>query len=199
MLETLTYPLDFKFKVLSLSPQFTVTDAEGQQVAHIKQKLFKLRERVSVYHDDTKARLRYEVSADRWLDFSASYAITDTEGQKLGRVARRGVRSLWKAHYDIFDAADRERYTIREQSVVTRMLDNMLGEVPVLGLLTGFFFHPTYEIQTSDGTVVALFEKKASAIGRRFRLEKVGEIDPEGETQIVLSLLMMVLLERDRG
>ena len=200
MLTQLSYPLDFKFKVLTLAPQFSVTDAEGRALAFTRQKLFKLKEEVKVYRDDTQSDLRFRISADRWLDWSASYLFEDADGTDLGRVARQGARSLWKASYDVIDAAGEPRYTIRERSVMTRVFDNLLGEIPVLGLLTGYVFNPHYDIRdVATDEVVAVFSKVPSAIGRRFRLQRTGELDGPAETQVVLSLMMMVLLERSRG
>ena len=43
------YPLELKFKVLALAPQISVTDAGGQQIFYVKQKLFKLKEAVTVF------------------------------------------------------------------------------------------------------------------------------------------------------
>ena len=200
MLANLSYPLDFRFKVLALAPQFVVTDATGAEVAYIKQKLFKLKEEVKVYTDSMQTELAYGINADRWLDWSASYRFTTPSGQDVGRVARHGARSLWKASYDVIDAAGEQRFTIRERSAATRFFDNMLGEIPVLGLFTGYVFNPVYDVRDAAGEVVAEFSKTPSAIGRRFRLEaKRTDLSDEAQTQIVLSLMMMVLLERGRG
>ena len=194
------YPLRFRFKRFTLSPQFSVTDARGEPVAFAKQKLFKLREQVEVYRSDARDQRLYTIAADRWLDWSASYAFADARGgQLLGRVARRGRRSIWKAHYDVFDAGGAHTFAIREESVVTRMLDGMFGDVPVLGLLSNYVFNPTYAVTRVGGEPVGAFTKVPSLTGSKFELELSGEVSPTNETDIVLSLMMMVLLERDRG
>ena len=38
-----------------------------------------------------------------------------------------------------------------------------------------------------------------SLFGRKFQLDRIIDIDDEDESLVVLSFLMMVLLERDRG
>lgn len=199
MLEKLNYPLDFTFKTLALAPQFSVTDASGSDVAFIKQKLFKFKEEVKVYKTESQSDLQYTINADRWLDWSASYLFKAANGKDVGRVARQGSRSLWKAHYDVLDAVGNQQFTIRERSAATRFFDNLLGEIPVIGLFTGYFFNPTYDVRRMDGKEVAVFSKRPSAIGRRFKLARVGELDGDEETTVVLSLMMMVLLERSRG
>ena len=195
----LDYPLEFTFKTLALAPQFTVTDRQGRQVAFIKQKLFKLKEEVKVFQDDSQREVIYHINADRWLDWSASYAFTTADGKPEGRVARQGMRSMWKAHYDVVDAAGVQQFTIRERSAATRFFDNMLGEVPIIGLFTGYLFNPTYDVRRVDGELVGEFKKMPSGLGRRFMLQMTAPLNPEDEPEIILSLMMMVLLERRRG
>ena len=199
MFNDLAYPLTFTFKTLALAPQFTVTDVNGREVGYIKQKLFKLKEEVKVYSDSSQTNVLYHINADRWLDWSASYAFTTHDGKAEGKVARQGSKSLWKAHYDVIDASGTQQFTIRERSVATRVFDNLLGEIPVLGLFTGYLFNPTYDVRRLDGEAVAEFKKMPSAIGRKFMLRKVAALNPSDEPEIVLSLMMMVLLERGRG
>lgn len=200
MLRDLAYPLTFTFRTLALAPQFSVVDADGAEVAFIKQKLFKLREQVKVYHDASQTSLMYHIAADRWLDWSAAYAFTTADGRAEGKVARQGARSLWKAHYDVMDAAGTAQFTIRERSVTTRVLDNLLGEIPLVGLFTGYLFNPIYDVRrVGSGEAVAEFRKMPSGLGRRFMLRKTAPLHPDDEPAIVLSLMMMVLLERSRG
>ena len=199
MLQNLDYPLTFTFKMLSFSPQFSVTDNSGREVAFIKQQKFKLKEAVKVYHDSSAREVMYQINADRWLDWSASYAFTTTDGRAEGRVARQGGRSMWKAHYDVFDSAGVQQFTIRERSAATRFFDNMLGEVPVLGMFTGYLFNPTYDIRRTGGDAVGEFRKMPSGLGRKFMLRMTAPLNPDDEPEIILSLMMMVLLERDRG
>ncbi len=199
MLQQLDYPLEFTFKTLALSPQFTVTDRSGRQVAFIKQKLFKFKEAVKVFHDDSEREIMYMINADRWLDWSASYSFTKADGRNEGRVARQGARSLWKSHYDVIDQAGVHQFTIRERSAATRFFDNLLGEVPILGLFTGYLFNPSYDIRRTGGELVGEFRKMPSGLGRKFLLQISAPLNPEDEPEIILSLMMMVLLERSRG
>ena len=65
------YPLELSFKIISLGPQLSVTDANGGLVFYVKQKLFKLKEEVTVFADVQQARPLYKINADRVLDISA--------------------------------------------------------------------------------------------------------------------------------
>ncbi len=93
----LNFPIQLTFNIGTLSNDFTARDADSRTVAFVKQKLFKLKEDISIYADESKAELLFNIKADRWIDFSAAYSITHADGKELGKIARKGWRSLWKA------------------------------------------------------------------------------------------------------
>lgn len=199
LLEQNYYPLSFKFRVTTLHNDFTATDALGNTRAYVKQKLFKLKERVSVFADDSQTELKYEIRANKWLDFNTTYSFTTADGKQIGRVARKGWRSIWKASYEIYDENDQQDLVIQEKSAWVKVWDSLLSEVPLLGIFTGYFFNPSYTLTRPDGTLVCLFKKEASFLGRQFTLHQEAKFEKGEEERILLSMMMMVLLERRRG
>lgn len=193
------FPLDLKFRITTLSNDFSVTDASGVTVAYVRQKMLKLVEEVQVYTDESRSQQMYAINANKWLDFSASYAFTDASGRPVGRVARKGWASLWRANYEIFDGADSNILYIKEENPWAKVFDSIMGDIPGLGLLTGYFFHPTYAVKRPDGTAIARLSKVNSFFGRKFNVTKLAEFSEGEEERTVLSLMMMILLERRRG
>ena len=109
------------------------------------------------------------------------------------------LSSQGKAHYEIVDAEGNEEFTINEENPWVKLWDALLGELPLVGLFSGYFFNPKYILKRMDGTEVARLSKEASFWGRRFKLEKLNDLgEGEGE-RMMLALMMMVLLERRRG
>lgn len=200
VLKNLNYPLDFKFKITTLSSDFNITDVNGNYVAYVRQKMFKLKEDVVVFTDESRAQEIFRIKADRWLDFNSSYAMTDlSSGKNFGRLARKGMRSIWKAQYDIVDENNQVKYQINEDNAWVKIFDSMVGEIPVVGMFTGYFLNPSYTVKDSAGKEYFKLKKMPSMIGRRFQLIRLIDIDDEDETLVVLSFLMMVLLERSSG
>ena len=194
------FPLQFEFKVSSLANDFSATDANGKTLAYVRQKMFKLKEAISVYSNEGRQEVLYKINADRWIDFNASYAFTRGESEELlGRVGRKGAKSLLKAHYEIFNVEGKEEFTINEENPWIKLFDAMIGQVPVLGIFSGYMFNPKYVVKRADGTIVARLSKEASFFGRRFKLDKLADLN-EGESErMLLALMMMSLLERRRG
>lgn len=199
-LQNLNYPLDFKFKITTLSSDFSITDKNGSYVAYVRQKMFKLKEDVVVYNNENKSQELFRIRANQWIDFNASYSLTDVQNAKsYGRLSRKGMRSLWKATYNISDDNGIVKFQIKEDNAWIKFFDGFVSEIPIIGIFTGYFLNPSYSVSDVSGKIYFRLKKMPSLIGRRFQLDRLIEIDDEDETLIVLSFLMMVLLERAKG
>ncbi len=195
----MNFPLQLHFKFFAFAPQIYVTDTSGAQVFYIKQKLFKLKEAINVFSDETQKQQVAAIKADRILDFNARYAIADENGQLLGAIGRKGMRSFWSAHYELFDATGQAVGSVREENPFAKVMDSFLSEIPIVGLLSGFFFHPRYVLSDASGTPLLRLRKLSAFLEGRF---EIAQLDPRGAEDTrrnVLSLLMLVLLERRRG
>ena len=199
-LEGIQYPLKLSFKILALASQATVTDANGRVVLYTKQKLLKFREHVEIFTDNSRSTLLAEIKANKVIDWSARYHATDAHGQAIGSVGRRGWRSMWKAHYESFNPGDdRPDFSIREENPGAKVVDALLGQIPIVGMLTGYFCHPRYAATRSDGSPAMRLTKQPALWEGRFQIDKLGDLTPREELNLILSFLMLVLLERSRG
>lgn len=198
-MQNIQFPVNFKFKVTSFSNDFTATDASGKVVAYVKQKMFKLKEDINVYNDETKTKVNYKIKADRWLDFSAAYAFYDENNNEIGKIARKGWRSIWKASYDIIDDKSQIKFTVNEENGWVKVLDSIFGQIPILSIFTGYFFNPSYLVKTTAEVPVVRLTKQPSFFGRNFELNKLGSFNEEDDDRVMLGTMMMILLERSRG
>jgi len=147
------YPLSYTFKLLALAPQIYVRDSSQNEIFYVKQKLFKLREDVSVFEDSSQAKQVGRIAADRISDFNANYALTDENGTQLGSVGRKGMRSLFKAEYQILDHDGIHALTLREDSMMVRILDGLIGGIPIIGFLLAMLINPSYTVADLRVTV----------------------------------------------
>ncbi|HST63460.1 MAG TPA: hypothetical protein VLK84_32410 [Longimicrobium sp.] len=192
------YPLQLSFKLLALTPQVYVRDAAGQLRMYVKQKMFKLKEQITVFADEGQTIPLYHIKADRVIDFSARYNFSAPDGRPLGSVQRRGMRSIFRANYEIL-RGDQVILTLREANPLAKVGDALFGQIPVLGMFAGYVFHPKYTVQRPDGVEVLHAAKQAALFEGRYAVEKRTALSPEDEGLAILSILMMLLLERRRG
>jgi hypothetical protein len=196
------YPLNMSFKIVAVAPQIYIRDASGADRFYVKQKLFKLKEDIGVFSDSSKSQQLFTIKADRVIDFSARYSFTSTaDGRPWGSVKRQGMKSFWKASYQVFDAAGQQTHTITEGNPWAKVGDGCMSSLPFLGLLSGYFFHPSYIItQVSTNTPVMKLHKLPAFFEGKFQIEPLVQgIPDDDEARFLLSYIMLILLERQRG
>jgi len=198
-MNSLVFPLQLTFKITTFSNDFLAYDANGNTVAYVRQKMLKIFEEVQVYSDDSRSELNYTIRANKWLDFSATYTFTNRMGFEIGRIVRKGWASLWKSHYEILDERQQQDLLIREENPWAKVFDSILGEIPGVGVLTGYLFHPSYIVTRPNGTQVVRLKKEPSFFGRKFSIDKLSAFESGEEERILLGLMMLILLERQRG
>ena len=194
----LSYPLDLSFKIATIGTRVRAVDAAGRQVAYVRKKKFRLKEAVMVYRDEDQSDLLFRMKADRMVDFGASYAVSAPDGRPLGAVRQQGMRSLWRSSYGIVDALGQEAGTIHEENPWVKVLDSLAEAIPFADALGGLFFNPAYLVDLRGRTVLRM-SKERSVFESRFRVEKLDDFSEEDEALLLASLIMTLLLERDRG
>jgi len=200
-MQGMEYPLKLRCKVLAMAPQIFLEDAQGNSIAYIRQKMFKFKEHVEVYTSKDKQNLVANINANKIIDWSAKYTFTDSGGAELGSVGRQGMRSLWKATYIVFAAGtDDIKFTIEEENPFAKIFDALLGEIPVVGILSTVLFQPKYIVKRSGSDEIVLrLTKKPALFESKFELSKLAELTTQEELNLLLSLQMLTLLERSRG
>lgn len=195
----MNYPIDLSFKLLALASQIYIRDASGSLIGYVKQKMFKLKEDINIFADESQTQLMYNIKADRVIDFSARYNFADAQGNALGSIKRRGMRSIWKANYEIYDANDVQVMKISEENGWIKVADSLIGELPIIGMFTGYLFNPSYMIARMDESPVARIKKQPAMFQGHFQLEALTQVAGDEEKRVLLGALTMMLLERMRG
>lgn len=170
-METLLFKLNFKR--IALANKLTVTDSGGNVVSYSHQKLLKIKERILFYADSNKTQELAEVNASKVIDFNVQYVQTNASGEKGYTLRRRGRQSLWKADYEITDSADQLAYKIHEGNPWVKVIDALIGQVPILGLFTGYFFNVEYLVSNAEGEDIYSIKKEPSFFEASF-LVKAG-------------------------
>lgn len=194
----LKYPMEMTFKLMTLGQRIVATDATGEVIMFIKQKMFRLKEKVEVYDEPKDGNLIFTIEADRMVDFSANYSFVDAAGNDWGGVRRKGMRSIWSAHYEIMQDQQVDM-VIAEESPMKKVIEGILGEIPVLGFVAAYFLNPSYLVTAPDGTPLLRLKKMPAFLEGKFVLEKLSAMPEDDELRSLLGLIMLVLLERHRG
>jgi len=102
-------------KVLAIAPQFHIFDMSGAMLLYCHQKLFKLKEDIRVYADESKQTEILTIKARSIIDFSAAYDVVDAQTQeRVGVLRRRGWKSILRDEWHILDAGEQHIGTLQE-------------------------------------------------------------------------------------
>ncbi|MCI0353793.1 MAG: hypothetical protein L0099_01960 [Acidobacteria bacterium] len=131
-----TFSHDFfhaRAKVFDITPKFFFYDLQGNKIGFLKQKLFKLKEDIRLYTDESMTQELLSVKARSILDFSTAYDVVDARDQsKVGTLKRKGLKSLVQDEWIIMDAADQDIGRIHEDSMgmalLRRFLTNLIPQ-----------------------------------------------------------------------
>ena len=193
------YPLHFKFRITTFSNDFEATDALGNTLFYVREKILTWRDQMKVYKDSSKNELLYEIKSNKLIDFQQTFSVTNAQNQIIGKVRRKTISSLWKSTFKLMDTNDDHDHTIKEKNAFVKMWDSLFGEIPVLGMLSGYVFNPSYMLSNTAGEPLFEIKKEPSFFGRKFSVEKLTTNDAFDEERLVLSMVVMVLMERSRG
>ena len=119
-----------KRQVFALAGTFRFYDPGGNQVMFSQQKMFKLREDIRVYSDESKAQEVLMIKARQIIDFSAAYDVVDSAtGQKVGALRRKGLASILRDEWEVLDAGDGVIGKLFEDSMGMALLRRFLSNL----------------------------------------------------------------------
>ena len=114
-------------QVFALAGKFRVYDPSENLVLFSEQKMFRLREDIRIYSDESKTQEVLNIKARQIIDFSAAYDVMDSmTGEKVGTLRRKGWRSMLRDEWEVLDANDQPRGMLFEDSMQLALLRRLL-------------------------------------------------------------------------
>jgi len=114
-------------QVFALTGILRIFNPQDQLVLFSQQKIFKLKEDIQVYADETKNRELLNIRARQIIDFSAYYDVIDSQySTKVGGLRRKGFRSIVQDEWEVFDAQEKSLGILKEDSLQQALLRRFL-------------------------------------------------------------------------
>ena len=116
-----------KRQVLALTGKFRLYNASGEMVMYSQQKMFKFKEDIRIYADESRSQELLYIQARQILDFAAAYDVIDSQSNiKVGVLRRKGFRSIIQDEWEVLDPADQPIGVLREDSLTLGLLRRFL-------------------------------------------------------------------------
>lgn len=140
-----------KRQAIALTGKFRFYDPAGNLVMFSEQKMFRLREDIRVFSDESKSQEVLSIQARQILDFSAAYDVVDTAyNQKVGVLRRRGLQSLLRDEWEVLDASD---------NVMGKLFEDSMGLALLRRFLLGSWLPQNYDITIGETRVADLKQR----------------------------------------
>ncbi|MFN8387613.1 MAG: hypothetical protein U0X92_14510 [Anaerolineales bacterium] len=116
-----------KRQAIALTGRFRFYDPMDNLVMFSEQKMFRWKEDIRVYADESKTREVLSIKARQIMDFSAAYDVVDTEmNQKVGALRRKGWRSMFRDEWEVLDENDNVKGLLFEDSMGLALLRRLV-------------------------------------------------------------------------
>jgi uncharacterized protein YxjI len=133
-------------QVFALTGKLRLYNPQNQLVLYSQQKMFKLKEDIRIYSDESMKEELLYIQARHIIDFSAAYDLIDSQsGQKIGAWRRKGFRSMLRDEWELLDINDALRGCMHEDSMAQAMLRRFL---------LGSWLPQNYDLLVGDRRVV---------------------------------------------
>jgi uncharacterized protein YxjI len=140
-----------KRQVFALTGKLRFYNPNDELVLYVEQKMFRLREDIRVFGDESKTQELLLIQARNIIDFSAAYDVIEAaNGQKVGALRRKGLRSMFRDEWEVLDAADQPIGMLFEDSV---------GQALLRRFLLGSFLPQNYDLTIGEQRVADLRQK----------------------------------------
>lgn len=112
---------------LALTGILRIYNPQDQLVLYSQQKMFRLKEDIRVYSDETKTHELLTIKARQIIDFSAYYDVIDSQySTMVGGLRRKGFRSLVRDEWEVFDAQEKSLGVLTEDSLNQALMRRFL-------------------------------------------------------------------------
>lgn len=156
-------------RIRPLVNQYVIYEADangeaGQLIGFAQQKRFAFKEKFTIYTDESKQTVAFEIEARQVLDFGARYDVRDGAGNTLGTVGKNFKSSLLRSTWHIYRPGQEETpaLVVKERSPALAVVRRIWEILPYLGDIP-FFVKYHFDFTTiSDPTnqqIVASYEK----------------------------------------
>ncbi len=163
---------------------FHVYDQSGHVVAFCRQKAFKLREDIRLYTSQAMTEELLTMKARNIIDFGATYDIFLPTGELIGSLRRKGLKSMFRDFWLIYDHEGIEQAAIVEDSSTLAFLRRIHGLFAMLS-------PEQYKVVSNEDRHIATIRTHMNPFVYRLGVA-IHEDDPDLDELIILAAACLI-------
>ena len=176
-------------KTLTIGNKYWIEDAKGRILGFSKQKLFKLKEDIRIYSDESLSQELFSIKQQQIMDMWGKFAVVDSSNMHLGYIRRKALMSGFiRDEWEVYDA---------NEQLIGGIYESM-GRGLARKFVPGGKLIPEKMIFKLDGKDVAKIDQKFKTIGDIWTLQCLN-LPENFDRRVLLScLILMGMIERAR-
>lgn len=140
-----------KRQVFALTGKLRFYNPQDQLVLYVEQKMFRLREDIRIYNDESKSQEMLLIKARSIIDFNTAYDVVDqVTNQKIGTLRRKGWRSMMRDEWEVLDVND---------NIIGMLFEDSIGQALLRRLLLGSLLPQNYDMTIGEARVADLRQR----------------------------------------
>jgi len=176
-------------KVVTVGQKYWIEDSNNNLLGFCKQKMFRLKEDIRIYTDESQNQELFCIKQKQILDAFGNFGIIDSKtGNLLGSIKREWVSSaFFKDKWEIYDPKNQQIGIIEEKSA---------GQALARKYMPGGGLIPETMNLQHNGQVVASINQSFKIIGDIWEMNCI-KMPPNFDRRVLIgTMLLMGLIER---
>jgi uncharacterized protein YxjI len=177
-------------KVMTVGNKYWIEDYNGNLLGFCKQKLFKLKEDIRIYTDESLTNELFSIKQEQIMDMWGKFGVFDSaSGMRLGYIQRNFLSEFGRDAWEIYD---------NNNQLIGRIFEKSLGRALARKYLPGGALVPEKMTLELNGQPVAEINQDFKIIGDIWEMNCF-QIPPQFDRRVLLStMLLMGSIERSR-
>ena len=176
---------------MALTNKYWIEDYNGNIMGFCKQKMFKLKEDIRIYTDESLSQELFSIKQQQIMDAWGSFAVVDTTtGAILGTIRREWVSSAFtKDTWEIFNASNQ---------LIGKITETSTGEALARKYLPGGKLIPEKMTLDLNGVPIAEINQSFKIIGDIWEMN-CHQVPSDFDRRVLLgTMILMGVIERSR-
>jgi uncharacterized protein YxjI len=170
-------------------------DTKGEQIAFVEQKRFAFREAITVWTNDSKGEVLFNVKAEKILDIHGKFLVTDPSGNLIGYCRKAFGASLLRSTWEVYDSQDHLLFIVKERSQAMAVFRRVAQFIPYLTDFAPFL--PFNFIYEKEGRVVGNHVRVWGRLVDQYKQSLSHELDTV-DRRLVLAIGILLDALQDR-
>jgi len=182
-------PIVNQYAIYEATPE----DEPGKMVGFAQQKRFSFKEKFTVYTDESKQAIAFEIQARQAIDFGARYDVFDANGTLLTTVGKDFKSSLLRSTWFVYHPGQEETPAIiaQERNKTLAIVRRIWGFLPYISDIPFFVKYHFDFTETTNQAVVASYEK-TTTFRDHYKLTIQENADQFDDPRILIALGVML-------